>query len=398
MSPEDLSSRTLRFVNVAHALDHFVLLIYPTAVIAIASQTGLGYGELIGLATGAFVAFGLCSLPMGSLADRFGRRNMLAVFFFAYGLSCLGVASATSPTAFAVCLCVLGLASAIYHPVGSSMLVTHARRLGRDLGINGVWGNFGAASASGATALLATTLGWQAAFVVPGLVCLACGAAFVAMVPGDGDGEAHKAGAAGVIPVTRPMALLAMFGVAIFAGGITFNVTTISLPKVIDEGVGQALSLTSIGSIATAVFVFGAMTQLLMGRLVDRFGLPSLFLGLSVLQPVGLGIAAATTGPLLLLGLVLAIAAIYGQVVINDAMIARYVPAHQRAKAYSLRYFVGFTASGFVVPVIALLHDRGGFPLVLGMAAAFGALIWVAAFGFYRLVRGDARPVLAAAE
>ncbi|MCQ8780148.1 hypothetical protein NQU49_26480, partial [Escherichia coli] len=87
-----------------------------------------------------------------------------------------------------------------------------------------------------------------------------------------------------------------------------------------------------------------------MGRLVDRFGLPSLFLGLSVLQPVGLGIAAATTGPLLLLGLVLAIAAIYGQVVINDAMIARYVPAHQRAKAYSLRYFVGFTASGFVVP------------------------------------------------
>ncbi|TXM87821.1 MFS transporter, partial [Methylobacterium sp. WL122] len=209
---------------------------------------------------------------------------------------------------------------------------------------------------------------------------------------------ARKAGAAGVIPVTRPMALLAMFGVAIFAGGITFNVTTISLPKVIDEGVGQALSLTSIGSIATAVFVFGAMTQLLMGRLVDRFGLPSLFLGLSVLQPVGLGIAAATTGPLLLLGLVLAIAAIYGQVVINDAMIARYVPAHQRAKAYSLRYFVGFTASGFVVPVIALLHDRGGFPLVLGMAAAFGALIWVAAFGFYRLVRGDARPVLAAAE
>ncbi|TXM88883.1 MFS transporter, partial [Methylobacterium sp. WL122] len=164
MSPEDLSSRTLRFVNVAHALDHFVLLIYPTAVIAIASQTGLGYGELIGLATGAFVAFGLCSLPMGSLADRFGRRNMLAVFFFAYGLSCLGVASATSTTAFAVWLCVLGLASAIYHPVGSSMLVTHARRLGRDLGINGVWGNFGAASASGATALLATTLGWQAAF------------------------------------------------------------------------------------------------------------------------------------------------------------------------------------------------------------------------------------------
>ena len=148
MDAETLSRRTLRFINVAHALDHFVLLIYPTAVIAIAAQTGLGYGELIGLATGAFVAFGLCSLPMGWLADRFGRRNMLAVFFLSYGLSCLGVASASSPLAFALWLCVLGFASAIYHPVGSTMLVSHARRLGRELGINGVWGNFGAASAS----------------------------------------------------------------------------------------------------------------------------------------------------------------------------------------------------------------------------------------------------------
>ena len=53
---------------------------------------------------------------------------MLAVFFFGYGLSCLGVASASSPPAFAVWLLVLGVASAIYHPVGSTMLVAHARR------------------------------------------------------------------------------------------------------------------------------------------------------------------------------------------------------------------------------------------------------------------------------
>ena len=91
MSPERLSRRTVLFVNIAHALDHFVLLIYPTAVIAIAAQTGLGYAELIGLATGAFLAFGLCSLPMGWLADRFGRRRMLAVFFLGYGLSLIHI-------------------------------------------------------------------------------------------------------------------------------------------------------------------------------------------------------------------------------------------------------------------------------------------------------------------
>lgn len=398
MDAEELSRRTLRFVNVAHALDHFVLLIYPTAVIAIAAQTGLGYGELIGLATGAFVAFGLCSLPMGWLADRFGRRNMLAIFFLGYGSSCFGVASASSPLAFALWLCVLGLASAIYHPVGSTMLVTHARRLGHDLGVNGVWGNLGAASASGVTALIAASLGWRWAFVAPGLVCLACGAAFLALVPGDGDAGAKKAGGAAMIPVARPMAVLAMFATAIVAGGITFNMTTIALPKVIDEGIGTALPLVLVGSLATLVFLLGALTQRVMGRLVDRYSLPSLFATLSALQPIGLALAAAFTGLPMLAGLVLAMAAIYGQVVVNDAMVARYVPPAYRARAYSVRYFIGFTASGFVVPAIASLHERGGFSLVLGVGAACGLVIWLAALGFRQFAGPTATSTLAAAE
>src|SRR5688500_1789724 len=94
MPPETLASRTLRFVNLAHALDHFVLLIFPTAVIAIAAERNLPYAELIGLSTGAFVAFGLCSLPAGWLADRLGRRNLLAAFFLGCGICCLGLAAA----------------------------------------------------------------------------------------------------------------------------------------------------------------------------------------------------------------------------------------------------------------------------------------------------------------
>ena len=387
MTPETLSKRTLLFVNAAHALDHFVLLIYPTAVIAIAAQTNLSYAELIGLATGAFVAFGLCSLPMGWLSDRFGRRNMLAVFFVGYGLSCLGVASADRPAAFAGWLLVLGVASAIYHPVGSTMLVTHARQLGRDLGVNAVWGNLGAASAAGVTALIAANFGWRFAFVLPGLVCLVLGAAFVALVPGDGNPSANRSGKAELIPVNRPKALLAIFAVAVIAGGMTFNITTIALPKVIDERLGLDLPLVLIGSLATLVFVFGAATQWLMGRLVDRYTLPALFVGLALFQPLGLALAATTSGVPLLIGLVMTMAAIYGQVVVNDAMVARYVPAQHRAKAFSVRYFLGFTVSGFVVPMLAVLHAQGGFGLVLAGATVFGLIVWCAALAFFFLAQ-----------
>jgi MFS family permease len=387
MHPDTLSRRTIAFVNVAHALDHFVLLIYPTAVIAIAAERGLDYGALIGLATGAFVAFGLFSLPMGWLSERVGRRNLLAAFFGGCGVACLGISTATTEIGFAAWLFVLGVFAAIYHPIGGAMLVTHARKLGRDLGWNGVWGNLGAASASGVTAIVAASLGWQAAFAVPGIVCLAAGAAFLAFVPGDGEGAAQRKGGAGVIPVSRPVALMGLFALAIVAGGVTFNVTTISLPKVIDERLGLALPLALTGSLATAVFVFGALTQLAMGRLVDRFSLPAIFVGISILQPVGLGLAAMTTGVPLLIGMVLAMAAIYGQVVVNDAMVARYVPVEHRAKAFSVRYFLGFTTSGFAVPLIAFLHGQGGFAVVLAATAAFGAAIFLCSLGFFSISR-----------
>lgn len=394
MFSADPSRRTIAFINIAHAVDHFVLLIYPTVVIAIALQRDLAYGELIGLATGAFVAFGLFSLPVGWMADRVGRRNMMIAFFFGCGISCIGLAFSSSTLAFAAWLLVLGIFSAIYHPVGMAMLASHTDRLGRDLGVNGVWGNMGAASASGVSAFLAATLGWQAGFLVPGIVCVLIGIAFTALVrPGPQEPHAAtKKKTQETIAVSRPFVLFILFALAIVAGGMTFNVTTISLPKVIDERLGLTLPLVITGSLATAVFVFGAMTQLLMGWLVDRFSLPQLFVGLSILQPAGLALAAMTTGIPMLAGMVLVMAAIYGQVVINDAMVARYVPVEYRARAFGLRYFLGFAAAGFAVPMIAFFHASQGFPLVLGITALFGAAIFLCAVGFWWVSQASHTP------
>ncbi len=400
MTTDTHSRRTIAFVNIAHALDHFVLLIFPTVVIAIAAERQVSYGELIGLSTGAFVAFGLFSLPVGWIADRVGRRNMLAIFFFGCGVSCLGLSFVTSSLALALWLFVLGVFSAIYHPVGSAMLVSHTSRLGRDLGINGVWGNMGAAFASGVTAFLAATFGWRAGFVVPGAVCIAIGVAFVSMIPAGlpREGKANRKAAVKAMKPSHPVFLALIFALAIVAGGMTFNITTIALPKVIDERLGLALPLVIIGSLATVVFMFGAMTQLIMGRLVDKYPLPTVFVGLSLLQPAGLCLAAFSTGVPMLVGLVTTMAAIYGQVVINDAMVARYVPEEFRAKAFGIRYFLGFTASGLAVPMIAFLHASNGFPLVLGIAGLFGLAVFGSAVVFLVLSRLGTSPTPAPAE
>jgi MFS family permease len=75
------TSRRIRgFINIAHAIDHMFMLIFPTAVLGMIDAFGKSYGELLTLSIGGFVAFGAGSIPSGWLGDKWSRRNMLAIF------------------------------------------------------------------------------------------------------------------------------------------------------------------------------------------------------------------------------------------------------------------------------------------------------------------------------
>ena len=55
--------RSIAFLNLAHAIDHFVLLIFPSVVIGLEAVFGRPYEEMIALSTAGFVAFGVFALP-----------------------------------------------------------------------------------------------------------------------------------------------------------------------------------------------------------------------------------------------------------------------------------------------------------------------------------------------
>src|ERR1700722_2142394 len=136
------------FLNLGHALDHLMMLIFPTVILAMTAEFGRDYRSMLPLALGGFIAFGAGSLPAGWLGDRWNRRNMMAVFFF--GIGAAGFITGLSQTIWqlATGLTVIGLFAAIYHPVGTAVLVSHADRVGREIGVNGVWGNLGVAFAA----------------------------------------------------------------------------------------------------------------------------------------------------------------------------------------------------------------------------------------------------------
>jgi MFS family permease len=379
------SKAAVAFINIGHAVDHMFMLIFPTAVLAMGAEFDRPFGELLALSLGGFIAFGAGSLPAGWLGDRWSRRNMMAVFFLGIGAAAILTGFADSPFTLAAGLTLIGLFAAIYHPVGTAMLVAHAEKLGRELSVNAIWGNFGVAFAALMTGALAEWLGWRYAFIVPGAIAILIGIAFTALVPRTGK-VAKRAARHGQGGIPRAVVVRAFLVLAVVtvAGGVVFNAITVSMPKLFDERLsGLAGSSLGIGALVAAVYTVGAVSQLLVGRYVDRHPLKTVFIPLALLQAPCLLLAAYSTDWLLVALAAGVVFAIFGQVVINDAMVARYTDDAWRARAYSVRYLVSFGASAAAVPLVALIHGgAGGFAETYLVLAGFGLAVFLGALAF----------------
>src|SRR5262252_2647731 len=365
--------RAIAFLNIAHAIDHFVLLIFPAVVIGLEVVFNRPYAEMIALSTAAFVAFGVFSIPAGWLADRWSRRNMMALFYFGCAVSLVAAGLAPTPAMLAIAMFGLGTFAAIYHPVGMAMLVDVSKARPRTLAFNGVCGNLGVTLAAGISTTLAAWIDWRAAFLVPAVVCLATGVAYLALVADDRPRIGKRSTTASV--TLSPRAAVIMFGcyVAIsLAGGLTFNTALIALPKLIDERVGEDVPLIVVGWLATGIFLCGALAQVAVGRLIERVPPHLLFAAVATVQFAGVAWASYATGGALIAALAVTIGGIYGQVTVGDIVIARYTADAWRGRVYAMRYFLAFITSGIAVQLIAQLYGRGGFDLVLAAIAVTG--------------------------
>jgi len=388
MQPYDAATRrSIMFLNVAHSIDHFVLLIYPTVVIGLEVVFHRPYSELIALSSTAFIAFGVFSLPAGWLADRWSRRNMMTAFYLGCGVALIAIGLAPNLLMLSAAMFLLGIFAAIYHPVGMAMLIEASRARGRTLAFNGVCGNLGVSLAAGISGALAYWVNWRAAFFVPAAVSIVVGIAYFWLTPDDRH-HASKRISKAAIPLTPKLAvmLFGLFIVIALTAGLVFNVLTIALPKIVDERLSSDMPLILIGSIATGVLVCGALAQLTIGRLVELVPPHVIFAAVTLLGFIGNLWAAYASGWSLMLALAVAVAAIYGQVTVNDMIMARYTADAWRGRVYAVRYFLLFVSAGVAIGMISLLHEHGGFAMVLGVNAAIALLLFIATIGLVAMI------------
>lgn len=383
------------FLNLGHFFDHLFILIYATvAALALQSEFSLSYAELIVYATPMFVAFGAFALPAGWLADRWSRRGMMVVFFFGTGLTSLLTGLAESPFQIGLGLFFIGVFASIYHPVGITMVVeAYRERTGMALGINGVWGNMGVAFAAVLTGALIDISGWRAAFVLPGVMALITGIAYALFCmrtgkPASGVAATGKQSESRKLTLDRS-ALIRVFAIIALTttlGSLIFQAITVSLPKVLDERLqGFATSATEIGAWAFVVLAVASVAQIVIGHLVDRHSIRTVFAFVAGLQvPVCFFLIGASGAPVLISSLAFMLL-VFGQIPINDALLSRITTSEFRSRIYGVKFVLSFAVSACAVPLVAYLHATTGFDGLFVVMAATAAAIWIAVMALPRM-------------
>ncbi len=378
----DRRQTTFAFLNLGHAYDHLFILLYPTVVLALEDVFRASYGELLALSVYGFVAFGAGTLPAGWLGDRWNRRGMMIVFFVGLGLAAILTGLARSTVDIALGLTLVGLFASIYHPVGIAMVAeADPARVGKALGVNGVFGNLGVALAGVTAGALTDLISWRAAFIVPGIVAVATGLAYALSTAGAG--ERHPARSGLPAPGIAPGKLRRIFVVLVLVtlcGGAIFNATTISLPKVFDDRLsGLAETTAGIGGLVTGVFMIAAVAQIVVGHLIDRYPLKRVFVGVTVLQIPMMMLAVFAADYAMLVVATGMMLLVFSGIPIYDTIVARYASGHWRSRIYALKYTLGLGVSAGTVPLVAWVRDEtGGFGAVFWILAALAACI---AFG-----------------
>ena len=369
-------SKYFLLLNVGHFLDHYFMLIFATvAALTLSAGWGMSYAELLPYGAPGFTAFALCSLPMGILADRWGRDQMMVVFFIGIGISSILTGFAQTPMQLGAGLLLIGIFGSIYHPVGLAIVTGRWKHTGMRLAVNGVWGNLGVGCAALVTGFMIDLAGWRTAFFIPGIISIFFAFPYLQIsqnveeLPPVGGAAATKPADYG--PLWRVLICVYMTAVL---GSIVFQSTTVALPEIFEErlvGLATTISntLTSfklesasiIGALAFLIFAAASLAQLVTGHMLDRWGARPTLALVTIVQTAALLLMPGLTDLAafaVALGIMLGV---FGQVPVSDFLIGTTASKISRSRAFGARYMVSFLAFSGALPLIAVVQSNWGF-------------------------------------
>ena len=421
----------LGVTTIGHCLCHWSVLIVTGLLVTLQREFGLTEFWVTALPLTGYVLMGVGAVPAGIMADRWGPRRVLLVYFVLTGLACGAAAVAPNAWALAAALTALGAAVSLYHPTGLALISHGIRMRGQALGIHGVAGAIGLGGSS--FGLWMASLGsWRAAYAIVAVVALAAGSALwwlptrtegrTTPAPPDvprcrrcrhplADVSGPRCPACGTPfdPADRPGAvgmdrralrLLLLLYLAMMLSGFNYRSFMTALPTYLTARGPGHYAGEGHGGAVLAVFLIGGIGQFFGGRLADRRNAVRLYVALVALSiPLALLLAAsAGIGPWAAVAAMGLAAAHFSTQPVENLLIARHTPARFRSTSYGIKFLVTFGLGALGAPVVGFLwRTTGTLAWTFVLFALVGLFVTAIVLGLVRAVgRHEAEPLASA--
>ncbi len=169
-------------------------------------------------------------------------------------------------------------------------------------------------------------------------------------------------------------------------GSYIFQSMTFSLPKILEERLSDVFtSATAVGGSAFLVFAIASMAQILIGHLVDRHSIRTVFAFVAGLQVPAYLLAVGLSGVPVIIGAIAFMLLVFGQIPINDALLSRITTPEYRSRIYAVKFVLSFSVAAAAIPLVALLHETTGFDGLLTAMAAVAGIIFLCVLGLPRI-------------
>ncbi len=383
MTPKERSILTVACYG--HFLSHFNMLVFPAILLPLSAKLGMDMGQTLGLSFWMYLLFGVTALPWGILADRFGPRPLLILFYL--GAGCCGFLAAVNmgnPFLLSICLAGIGIFSGIYHPAGLGWIAKEIKQTSRAMSYNGMSGNLGLATAPILAGSVNYLWGATAVYMVVGALNL-CGLIFIYFA-GNGR-ERDLSGKQATVKKTRSLTPFLILLVAMMLGGVVYRAVSITLPAYFElqnQDLYQSF-LNIAGSFGSAnvfatlvtslIYLVGMMGQYCGGRAGETMDLGKGYLLFHLITiPAAIAMALTTNIPLIFFAMVHSFF-LLGMQPIENTLVARLSPPQLHSSAYGLKFILTFGVGAVSVQMVGSIKETFGFNSVYFALAMVSSLL-----------------------
>ena len=350
----------------AHLSHHLVTALPVPLLPYIRDEFALDYTRA-GFIISAFgVVYGVCQLPAGWLADRFGPRILLTIGIVGVGATGLLVGMSPNYLILLAGLVLMGILGGGYHPASTTMIstVVEPGKRGQALGFHLVGGSFSYFLAPLIAAGIAVAWGWRGPFIAMAILSIGIGIILHIILGKRMSTRKTVTRDTSVEPETpfspgNKRRLITVIVLSSFTMALVMSIVSFIPLFLVDTfGTSKEAAAASMSLVFAMAFWAGPLA----GYLSDRFGRVAIIITTCVMAgavvyllnivPYGFGIYVLLAA----IGTVTAFSTIVAQAYIVDQ-----TPAKHLSTVLGFYFFGNMEGNGVLTPVLGYLIDHLGF-------------------------------------